>query len=95
MPTENIITKGGDPMKKTVKRIFALFMSLLLLPSAFAGVTSFTAAAEDAAEEVCEACGETAEEACEACEDAAEEACEACEDAVEEAAGAPEETAEA
>jgi len=37
-------------MKKTVKRIFALFMSLLLLPSAFAGVTSFTAAAEDAAE---------------------------------------------
>ncbi len=28
-------------MKKTVKRIFALFMSLLLLPSAFAGVTSF------------------------------------------------------
>ena len=27
-------------MKKTVKRIFALFMSLLLLPSALAGVTS-------------------------------------------------------
>ena len=30
-------------MKKTIKRIFALFMSLLLLPSAFAGVTAFSA----------------------------------------------------
>ena len=35
-------------MKKTVKRIFILFMAVILLPSVFTGLISFSSAAEEA-----------------------------------------------